>query len=408
MFFLPGSVRSRAFVVSMLMYLTARSVGAAEWSIESSIGTTVLYDQNIFLESTPRDAVSNLVITPSIKALAKEKDWEIFIDSKLRNHSSTNRNLDRNDKFFDIAGSYFSERDTLSLNGTYDLTSSLNNTSGDFSISQKRVNRELWRMSPLYVRMITERLILQLAYDHTDVEYINAANTTFVPYVVDMVSGSLAYNLTELDRLSFSLQTVDYESKDKENEYQMIISSVGMMHNLSKAFSLDYKLGASRRDSISRRTSTFVFFGQPITISEVTDFGNNGVVLDIGFNYSWQTCSLNVRVDRENTTDSFGGLSESDEFLLVFKKNITELFAYSISAKYENIESVSAGNSFSDRKLMEFEPELTYFLDRNWNIHASYRYNQREFTANSSSDEVPQSHRVLVRITYNFLPLSTF
>jgi len=383
-------------------------VNAAQYAIESDVTTRVEYNDNIFLTSLPHDGVYGLTIIPSARMLAKEKHWETYLNGKLRSNNYSDHNLDSNDIFLDASGNYSQERNIYTLTGMYNKDSNLSTLSSDFGVTGQRINRKIWSIVPQYQRLLTERLTFSASYNHTDVDYIDAEDTGYVPYNTDTLSASFVYSLTERDRLSFSLQATDYASKNNALEYQLFITRVGIEHNFTELWSTNFSIGGSRRNSTNKFTQTFDFFGQPITLEQVTDFSDKGYVLDAGFTRKMETGSFSGGISRDNVTNSFGGLNVVDTLRFGIKQNLTALWRYNIDARYEKIDAASGVTRSTDREVLFFEPRIFYTIDRHWTANASYRYIQRKFKSDTSDDRAPHSNRIFIGMTYNFPDISTF
>lgn len=400
-------VKSRAVAFVLLMCVALNNVYATEYLIKSRVNTAAIYNDNIFLEAFPPESVSSLAITPGVSVLAREASWESTLNAKISNYTSNNESIERNDKFIDVSGKYFTARDTFTLNAAYDLDSTLNSNSSDFGIADERVDRETTSIGPEYIRRLTERLSVLVSYNHTDVDYLNATTTSFVSYITDMESGSFIYGLSELDQLNFTLQNIDYESKDKNSEYNMIIARVGMNHKLSETLSVDYKVGVSRREITRRGQASTIFFGIPVTLFQETDYTDTGAVLEAGMNYELEESSYGLRISRDNVTNSFGGLNESDKIRLEYNRDVTSLLSYSIDTWYEDVEAISGNVSFSTRSTIYFEPGIKYSLDKDLDLNVSYRYIRRDYDF-INVGRAPESNQLYIGILYRFPVISTF
>ena len=155
-------------------------------------------------------------------------------------------------------------------------------------------------------------------------------------------------------------------------------------------------------------TQTFDFFGQPIILTEVTDFSDKGYVLDAGFTRKVETGSFSGGISRDNVTNSFGGLNVVDTVRFNYQQKLTSLWRYNINARYENIDAASAVTRTTDREVLLFEPRINYTIDRHWAANASYRYIQRKFKSDTSDNRAPHSNRIFIGMTYNFPDISTF
>jgi len=67
----------------------------------------------------------------------------------------------------------------------YDLASNLNSTSTDFGVVGRRIDTKNQSFTPQYTRLLTERSVLVFSYTYRDVDYLEAENTGFTPYITE-------------------------------------------------------------------------------------------------------------------------------------------------------------------------------------------------------------------------------
>ena len=388
--------------------ITVSDAYSVEYLLESDINARVLYEDNIFLTDLPHDSVTGLIVTPTLYGVIKEKNWETKLSARIRSHNYSDDTLDTNDQFFDLTGQYSSERNIFALSYNYDFDSNLSSTSTDFGISGRRVNRKMQSLAPQYTRLLTERLVLSASYIYTDVDYLEAENTGYTPYITESGLLSLAYDLTEKDKLTFSLQAVDYTSKNDLITYQLFSSRIGVDHKFSEILSTDFMIGASRQNSTSLTTQSFDFFGNIIVQTQEVDFENRGFVLDAGIKQLLERGEITGRISRNNVTNSFGGLDRVNQLRFNFSDKISSLWRYALGARIEDITSISSGTRTTDRDVLFFDAIIYYSITEKWKANASYRYIQRKFKSDTSDDRAPHSNRVYIGLTYNFPTLSTF
>ena len=68
----------------MLLHLSC--VQAVQYSIESNITARAEYNDNIFLTSLPHDDVYSLTVIPLAKMVAREKNWESYLNGKIKSN----------------------------------------------------------------------------------------------------------------------------------------------------------------------------------------------------------------------------------------------------------------------------------------------------------------------------------
>lgn len=381
---------------------------SAEHRLEASVNARAEYNDNIFLTSGPHDAVSGVIITPSLSGIIKEQNWQTELKAKLRLQKYSDATIDGNDQFFSLTGRYNGQRNIFSLNINHDLDSNLDSTTTDFGIAGRRVDRKNQSISPRYTRLLTERLVLTLSYTYSDVDFLEVENTAYTSYVSDIGSVTLLYDLTEKNPLSFVLQAVDYRSKGDLLTYQLLVSRIGIEHKFSDELSIDFQAGVSRRESTRLVTGLAIVSGQVIRQTQQHDFNDRGFVLDAGVTQQLETGSIQGRISRDNTTNSFGGLDQVDVLKVSYTEKLSALWRYDISARVEDIVSLSKNTADIDRDLFFFESRVFYSITEKWSVNAGYRYIARRYKSDNSESRAPHSNMIYAGLTYNFPALSTF
>jgi len=394
--------------VICIAVLLVSNAHAKQWSLQADVDARAEYNDNIFLTSGPHDGVSGVIVTPSLSGIIKEQHWQAALKARLRVQKYSDESIDGNDQFFDLTGQYNGQRNSFSLNISHDLDSNLSSTASDFGLVGRRVERKNQSITPKYTRLLTERLVLILSYTYSDVDYLDVENTAFTSYVSDTGSVSLVYDLTEKNKLSFVLQAIDYRSKEDLLTYQLFISRIGIDHKFSEQLSIDFLLGGSRREATNLVTQTLIDSGQIITQTQQVDFSDRGFVLDAGITQLLESGSIKGRLSRDNTTNSFGGLDQVDRLKITYAEKLSALWRYDISARVEDITSLSQNTTGIDRDLFFFESKVFYSITEKWSANASYRYIARKFKSDASDNRAPHSNRIYVGLTYNFPSLSTF
>ena len=396
-------------LVAVLAALSLSNAHSKEYLLEADIDVRAEYNDNIFLTNLPHDSTKGIFVTPALSGIIKEENWEGELRARIRAERYSDDDLNGNDQLFDLTGRYLAERNIFSLNITHYLDSNLSSASSDFgTVIGRRVNRKTQSVAPQYTRLLTERSVLQITYAYTDVDFLEAENTGFTPYITETGLGSYIYDLTERDKLTISLTAIDYTSKNELVTYQLFLSRFGIAHEFSKTLSADFLIGVSRRNTTNLQTQSFDFFGQPITLTQEIDSKSRGLVYDAGITQLLESGQIEGRLSRNDTTDSFGGLNEVNRLTINYTDKISELWRYRINGRFEDITAVGASSRRNDRDLFFFESVAYYSISKNWGVNASYRYVLRKYKSDTSNNRAPHSNRIYVGLTYNFPSLSTF
>ena len=393
------------FLVVCFILLFSSNVCSYESLLDASVDTRVEYNDNIFLSSDNPEDRTSAVVAPSLSGTIKEINWQASINAKIKSYRYSDVNLNSNDQFFDLSGRYNVERNIFALNVNHGLTSNLRYTSADFGLVAQRVNTKKQSVTPQYTFLMTERAVLVLSYTFTDVDYLDAENLDYKPYISKTSSGSFIYNLTERDKLTLSLYSVDYKTQNDLVRYQLFMSRFGVDHVFSKTLSTNFLIGISRRNSTNLTTQEFDYFGNIIVKTQEIDYTDRGLLLNASVKLKLESGKIELKLIRDNTTNSFGGLDQIDKLKLHYNENLSSLWKYGISAGYEDIISISSNTRTSDRNILFFETKAFYSISKNWDINASYRYTERKFKNNGNA---PHSNRVYMGLSYNFPSLTTF
>ena len=390
-----------------ILFAQASGVYSSERLLDASVSAQAEYNDNIFLVPEPESSVTGISITPILLGIVRESNWETQLQAKLVINKYSEHDLDSNDQYFSLSGRYRAMRNIFSLNISHSLISSLSTVSDDFGLSRTRIKRETQSVSPTYTYLFTERLTSSLSYVYSDVDFLDAENTNFTPYITHTGTASLQYTLTEKDSLSFILQAVDYESKNQLVTYQLFTTNIGVNHQFTETLLSNFQIGVSRQSSTSLRTFTEDFFGGIIILTREIDAKNRGLVFNIGLTQLLENGSVNANISRNDTTNSFGGLDVTNTLVLNYTDRITELWRYDLKGRFSDVTSVGSSSATTNRDILSFDATASYSISLNWNFFASYRYLLRKFKSDTSNT-APYSNSVHVGLTYNFPSLSTF
>ncbi len=395
------------FLVSLFWLLTGNA-SAAEWLFKPKISSRVMSDDNMFVSSLKHNRITGLIVTPQLDGVIKEANWNTTLAAKLTSNNYSDHNLNSNDQYLDFTGQYNAERNIFSLGANYALDSNLNVASADFAVVGHRINKRDRSLTPQYTRLLTERLALSLSYSYSDVNYLDAGSSGYTPYTVKAASASLIYNLSEKDKLTFSQQKLDFNSNNNLTTYTLLNSRIGLEHKFSKTLSSDILGGISRRNTTNLITRAFDFFGNIIVQTRKFNTSSNGFIFDGGVKKTFEKGSVEARISRSDTTDSFGGLNRYDTLKLNYNHRSSALWSYGIRGRYESVSAISTGSRSTDRQDLFLDTFVLYSLNRRWTINGSYRYIQRKYINLSVKTNTARSNGIYMGLTYNFPNLSTF
>ena len=136
--------------VILLLCIAVLSISNAysyEAALQADIDARAEYNDNIFLTSLPHDAVTGIIITPSLSGIIKEENWEAKLRARVRINKYSDDTIDGNDQLFDLTGQYNAQRNIFSLNINHDLDSNLSSTSTDFVLpaEESRLKDKVFR-----------------------------------------------------------------------------------------------------------------------------------------------------------------------------------------------------------------------------------------------------------------------
>ncbi len=128
-------------------------VHSSEKLIDASVSSSLTHNDNLFLVDDPESAISDIIITPIVSGIIRERNWEAKLNAKLRINKYSRQGLDSNDQFFSLFGRYQMERNIFSLTVGHDLANNLSSTSDDFGLARKRIKRKSQSVAPTYTRL---------------------------------------------------------------------------------------------------------------------------------------------------------------------------------------------------------------------------------------------------------------
>ncbi len=406
--------RAAALCAVVVFCAAAGGAHAAEWFATGEIRQEVEYDDNIGLNLSSDDAVSDVGFTSTIlaNAGARTPNLNILLDTRFTFTVFPNEDqLDSNDQFIVLGTDYQYGRSVWGLQGEFandtTRTSDVDST-GLFILENKR--RQVFRVGPSWSYQLTPRDNVATSATYTNVNYPNGTS--------EVEDGA---RLRDYEQFS---GTVDYNHVLTPRT-QLLGSVNGYYYDSNKFGSLDSQfvgvlLGASHR--LTEQVRVTALAGPRVVRQEIrgeTDNSSNsstdaGYIADVSINYQPTERTFlegqYTRTTEPNT--STGALLEKDEFRLYGRYKLLEKVAIDLTARYfmQDIPTNNApdeDNSNATRHYVSVQPGVSWRFLEELSLNCYYRFRwQRYDSLGSDSGTQGNSNAVFARLIYDLPVLS--
>ncbi|AUZ84315.1 autotransporter domain-containing protein [Methylophaga nitratireducenticrescens] len=377
-------------VASLFQSNIARS---AEYIIGADFSPTFNYDDNVELRDDEEGSFVTK-ITPTLLLSRAVENASISMDAGYRVERYTSlSDLDRQDPFANIAGSYNTERSAYGLRAGYSeraQRSIADEDTGDFSSNATVTTKSL---APSYQYQFTERDFL-----YTSVNYNESAYDTsrFSDTETTSLTGGWRRNLTERLTGGLALTYAQYESESEfsESEYDSYNLSVTSTYMMNERWSFSGQVGYRTTESESQS-----LLGGP----EQTD-RNTGSLFDFSANYVGELNTLSFSLSRSLNPSGEGVVNETDRVSLSWNRNIAETVSVSFNTSYQETQSADDLTN-TDREYFTFSPALNWQLQRNLALKMGYQYRQQKgtsFGGLDTNDDKVDSNMVFLTVNYDW------
>lgn len=359
---------------------------SAEWVFDGRLDPRVEYDDNVLLrDSKDSSMVYKVSPTLNLSRSLENSSVKATIGYDIERYGQLSE-LDTENPFASLSGSYQSTRSAYSLNASYreqTVRSIAEEDTGDFSSNAIVRSRTI---APGYQYQLTERdsLLFSASYSERRYDASRFADN-------DTLSISTGWSRSLTERLSggLNLSYVQFESESTfiESDYDSYNLAVTGNYAITERWQVNGQVGRNYLKSRVR------FVGTDIRQTAT----NTGSLASIAITHLGHVDSLSLNLSRSLNPSGEGVLNEQDRIAVNYSRDLSERLSFNLGASYS--ETTSADDiSRTDRKFTDISPSLKWMFARNVSVNAGYRY--REQRGNTESNV--KSNAVFVSVGYDW------
>jgi len=363
------------------------SVHAAEWSLTSTLNPSAEYDDNVFL-SEDAESSMHYAITPTVMLTRAVDNMQtsLSVGYRIDRYSSLSSDNDTENPFVRFNGSYNTERSQYGLSANYTEATSRSTAledTGDFT--SQSINRTR-SINPSYSYQLSERDSLSLNGSYSE---RLSSTTSFDDTETKSITAGWQRQFNE--RLSAGLNGTisNYESEG------LTLTTDDDNYSLSTSFSYAWSELWNVAGAIGlRRLNT----ERRVLLTGITDSDEStGSTLDFS---AIRTDDINVytiALSRSLSPSGTGEVNEIDRVSASWSHHLSDRLTANLATSYQESISVLEGNN-EKRENINFSPSLRWQLEENMSLNFSYNYRKQTQQSGSSAD----SNAVSVTLNYNW------
>lgn len=370
-------------VYTLLMLLIPRSVNAAEWSALPSIRAGREYNSNLRLTVLPHDSVTGSLIAPKLDLAATADKWQLTGGAEaVQKRFSGDSDLNRDDRFYNLAASFKTERSTWQLAGSSTKSSVLTDEriSPDTGLVEVQKVQDLHNINPVWIWSVNEITQLQLSYSLSNVSYVDGQIVGLNDYVSRIASAQLSTRIDSNDQVFFSagystfnVPSTTFESKS--NTYQLGITRT-FSETMSATLSGGQRYASSKQTVLCPFPNPFYPLGplcfQPLQESIVSHTSSsvfNGIL-----DKKYETTRIKLAISRSIDPSGLGGEVRTDSQVLTLSRQLTARLIGNFSYSNYGYKSQTANLAGIERHYYALESGLQWSWTRELSADLRYRY----------------------------------
>lgn len=392
------------------------SANAAEWSTEPSLRLGYEQNDNPKLSLESHNSISATTVAPKLDMGVRSEIWEVTGSAEhVQKRYTGETDLDRDDNLYKLSSSYKTERNTVQLNGSRTIDSTLNEQlTSDFGLVQSQKRRETRDVNPTWTWAISERSQAQLTYDITHVSYVDGQSVGLNDYSVRAASLRLANQFSMQSQIfmtlgysHFYVPTIDLESFGPNGQ-------LGIAHSFSETLQGTLAVGA-RKTSTNQTVQTctapniwYELFGippaclVPLTPKTLRMQDTNYVFNSI-LKKKFENASMNISYNRSLDPSGVGKYVEADVLSVWVDRPVTPKITANLFVNVYTTRVVQGSSNGSDRKFFIIEPRVRWSWVPECNLELAYRYThlKRDFESDAA-----ESRSITATVIYQWTKMS--
>ena len=365
----------------------ALSANAGQWSVESSVSSSLNSNDNINLAPQSTGTVNSLNLSGSLNASRKVEDMSTVLGLSTTRvaqwgDSNAGGGGDRFDGNASLSQSVTIERNTFSVNAGYSQDFNNNVQTADVAVAPGQ--RRTANYGASWSHSLTERLSTSLSVSSQRSWYSQAAPGT-VNFTNGSWGGGLNYLLTEIDTLSLNLSTSEYRPDTDGDQSTTEQWSIGISRQWSEQWSSQLSAGKYRTSRSLQPTSS----GLQYSTSHSFAFD--------------ESTSLSFSSSRGEQPSGAGEVLLNESVNFSANYGFTETMSggvnYNLSKNTGQLGVNAAGLFQGDSRQRSYGATLSKQLSPDVSLGLSYLLTQADNVGASNS---ARSNSVSISLTYNF------
>jgi hypothetical protein len=394
---------SRAFLFTVLylplLFIISQAANSAEWSMQPSVQAGREYNDNIRYTLQPHGTVYGTFINPSLDAGVRSAIWQLNgnIDYMQKRYP-TATDLDSDDHRFNLSSLFQTERSVWQLSGSSAKSSLVTEQQSNTSTGVTQLNRvqDSRNIGPTWTWFMTELTRVRLAYQVSDVSYVDGASALLYDYRQQSTTISLLHQLNPQDLISV----------DAGYSYFRVPITGVVSRGASIQAGLTRQFTETLKGTITagaRNTATVIPGGTPLyNYSNPNDFlscflgalvagedwrvvcatgftttqrlDTTSVIYNINLENQFGNMQANLVLTKAVEPTAFGAESTTDSLTFGVGKPLSEKLSTGFSVYAYKTSTIAGNVTGVDRRYYQLEPRLGWQWTREASVNSSYRY----------------------------------
>lgn len=366
-----------------------KDVAAAEWEVKGDLGQQLEYNDNISLNTIRKDSVVGYLLTPSLQASRKTEVLDIAFDGRgdIRRYDDSNWDCDNYN--LRLNNQYKTKRSVYSLNGGYSISCSYALQITDTGLLVPNNRSEQYRVEPSWAWRWTERDKLSLTGSYSKTSYKNSffgaafnnqgslnfsGNETYAVNLGEShewsrrltLTGNLFYS--NIKYTGFGISSLNATT---QNLFGFVL---GGDYEIDQNWSFNVGAGPVWVDG-ARRNFGSVSSEQNSSLS----LGSNA---NINLNYDDKLTKFSTGFSSSINPSSLGQTLQNHNLTANYSYRFTQHLLLDLSANFSINQSIGGGQSTGsqfDRTYFTTAAGIAWEPTRNWQIKGSYVYRWQDY-----------------------------
>jgi len=376
----------RVTVISVLSLLVIPNGNAAEWSLTSSLISSLEYDDNIFMREDKKGDY-HASVAPALVVSRKQDDSTLSLRAGyvLDRYEASN-NLDADNLFWRLNSQYQTERSQWQLGLRYAENTTRNEAAddtGDFETNAIVTRKSI---EPSYSVELSDQDSLSLSASYSERGY---STEEFSDRKTTSLSSSWRRQFTERFNggLSVSFSNIESNGVFQVTDDQYYDVGLSGEYELSEVLNINGSAGLRQLN------------GKQVDFTgAATEGKSNGELLELNISYNEELNSVDVGLSRELSPSSTGDINEVDRVSLILSRDLSEQLTASLHASYQ-VTRVASTDDSSERKNVSLSSSVNWKFSQEAELSLSYNYRQQQVTTLNTN---ANSNGIMLQLNYNW------